>query len=158
MYKRQVFASYVAQDDKKGASKVASSVITLSVGTFLLVGVAARPFAPQLVRLFAPGFSGEIFDSAVTLTRLFFPAFALPLLAAPVSYTHLMEKHHSECASALDCYGNRQCVRVLDGNKSNHDTNASNGCPAPVSYTHLDVYKRQGYNDKILNKGPDSRN
>lgn len=77
-----VFASYVAQDDKKGASKVASSIITLSVGTFLLVGVAARPFAPQLVRLFAPGFSGEIFDSAVTLTRLFFPAFALPLLAA----------------------------------------------------------------------------
>ncbi len=77
-----VFASYVAQDDKKGASKVASSVITLSVGTFLLVGVLARPFAPQLVRLFAPGFSGEIFNSAVTLTRLFFPAFALPLLAA----------------------------------------------------------------------------
>ncbi len=77
-----VFASYVARGDNKGASKVASSVITLSVGTFLLVGIAARPLAPQLVRLFAPGFSGIVFDSAVTLTRLFFPAFALPLLAA----------------------------------------------------------------------------
>ncbi len=77
-----VFASYVAKNDNKGAAKVASSVTTLSVGTFLLVGIAAIPFAPALVRLYAPGFSGPVFDSAVALTRLFFPGFALPLLAA----------------------------------------------------------------------------
>lgn len=77
-----VFASYAAQDDKKGAARLASSVITLSVGVFLLAGLVAIPFAPALVRLYAPGFSGDVFDSAVGLTRLFFPAFALPLLGA----------------------------------------------------------------------------
>lgn len=77
-----VFASYVARDDTKGATRLASSVITLSVGAFLLAGLAAIPFAPALVRLYAPGFSGHVFDSAVGLTRLFFPAFALPLLGA----------------------------------------------------------------------------
>lgn len=76
-----VFASYVAQDDHEGASRIASSVTTLSVGTFLLVGIASIPFAPALVRIYAPGFSGSVFDSAVSLTRLFFPGFALPLLA-----------------------------------------------------------------------------
>ena len=34
------------------------------------------------MRIYAPGFSSELFGSAVALTRLFFPAFALPLLAA----------------------------------------------------------------------------
>lgn len=77
-----VFASYVARDDREGAANLASSVTTLSVGAFVLAGLAAIPFAPALVRLYAPGFSGAVFDSAVGLTRLFFPAFALPLLGA----------------------------------------------------------------------------
>ena len=42
----------------------------------------SQAFCATAGKAFAPGFSGEIFDSAVTLTRLFFPAFALPLLAA----------------------------------------------------------------------------
>lgn len=77
-----VFTTYLNQKDRKDTSKLASSVITLSVGAFLLIGIMAIPFAPNLVSLFAPGFSGEIFDISVTLTRIFFPAFALPLLAA----------------------------------------------------------------------------
>ncbi len=77
-----VFTSYLNSGDRKNASRVASSVITLSVGTFFIIGVVSIPFAPALVRIYAPGFSSELFGSAVALTRLFFPAFALPLLAA----------------------------------------------------------------------------
>ncbi len=77
-----VFASYVALNDKKGAKAVASSVITLSISLFLVVALVSIPFAPKLVELYAPGFTGHIFDNAVSLTRLFFPAFVLPLLGA----------------------------------------------------------------------------
>ena len=35
--------------------------------------------------------------------------------------------------------------------KAGH-SNTSSDVPHPVSYTHLDVYKRQGYNNKIIYK------
>lgn len=106
-----VFASYVAQDDKKGASKVASSVVTLSVGAFLLAGFVAIPFAPAMVKLYAPGFSGSVFDSAVALTRLFFPAFALPLLGA--LYKNILNTYKQFSVPGVAPFVQNLCIVAL---------------------------------------------
>jgi putative peptidoglycan lipid II flippase len=77
-----VFASYLAKGDKKAAARVTSSVVTISTLLMLAVSAAAIVPAPALVKLIAPGFSGATLDSAVLLTRIFFPAMVLPLIAA----------------------------------------------------------------------------
>ncbi len=77
-----VFASHVAKGDREGASRVASSVITVSTVAVLILSVAAMFPANRLVRLVAPGFSGSTFASAVMLTRVFLPAMVIPLLSS----------------------------------------------------------------------------
>ena len=77
-----VFASHVANGDREGASRLASSVITISTAAVLGISVAAMLPADKLVSIAAPGFSGTTFNDAVLLTRVFLPAMAIPLLSA----------------------------------------------------------------------------
>lgn len=77
-----VFAALLAKGEKDDASRMASSIITVSTLSVLLISLAAMIPASAIVRTIAPGFSDETFASAVTLTRIFFPAMVLPLLAA----------------------------------------------------------------------------
>jgi putative peptidoglycan lipid II flippase len=77
-----VFASHVAKGDREGASRLASSMITISTVGVLFLAVMAMFPADHLVRLVAPGFSGETFSSAVALTRVFLPAMVIPLLSS----------------------------------------------------------------------------
>ncbi len=88
-----VLASYLAKGDEESAKKVTSSVISISVLLVLGLSAAAAAFAPTLVKLVGSGLSEEGFNSAVMLTRVYFPAMALPLLAA---YAKLVLNAHDE--------------------------------------------------------------
>lgn len=77
-----VFASHVANDDRQEASRLASSVITISTLAVLGISIIAMAKADTLVAITATGFTGATFDDAVFLTRVFLPAMAIPLLSA----------------------------------------------------------------------------
>lgn len=88
-----VLTSHLAKGDHDGARRVTSSVITVSVLLVFGLSTAAAVFAPTLVRFVGSGLSQEAFGSAVLLTRVYFPAMVLPLLAV---YAKFMLNAHDE--------------------------------------------------------------
>lgn len=77
-----VFANKLAGNDDHKAFQLANKVATflaLLVGTLVILGIV---FSPQLVRLFATGFTGEKFILTVKLMRLMFPFIFFVSLAA----------------------------------------------------------------------------
>lgn len=77
-----LFAGRAAQGDDEGALRFASTVVSITSLIVLGISVLAIFPAPALVRLVAPGFSGERFQTTVTLTRMFLPVMVFPLLSA----------------------------------------------------------------------------
>ncbi len=77
-----LFAGRVAQGDREGALKFASTAVTVTSLTVLGISVLAVFPAPTLVRLVAPGFTGERLQTTVTFTRMFLPIMVFPLLSA----------------------------------------------------------------------------
>ena len=88
-----VLSAHLARGDEEGARKVTSSVITLSVVLILSVSLTAAYFAPDLIRIVGRGLSEPAFRTAVMLTRVYFPAMVLPLLAA---YAKFVLNAHDE--------------------------------------------------------------
>ena len=88
-----VLASHVAKGDDEGARRVTSSVMTVSALLVLGLSLAAAVFAPVLVRLVGSGLSQDAFNNSVMLTRVYFPAMVLPLLAA---YAKFVLNAHDE--------------------------------------------------------------
>lgn len=90
-----VFTFYLAKGKKKEAWQFASTVINLMVLGLSLFLVLGMLFAPQLLKVLAPGFSqkGEALKLALFLTRIMFPSVLFMALAGLVagilnSYEH----------------------------------------------------------------------
>jgi putative peptidoglycan lipid II flippase len=81
------YARRLEQEGEQRARNFSNEIGTglLLVQIFLLA--LAWVFTPQLVRLLAPGLSGDRFDLAVTLTRITFPYLALTAMLAMISGT-----------------------------------------------------------------------
>lgn len=77
-----VLSAYAAKDDRDGAKRVTSSIITLSM--LLVLGMATLLIipAPYIVRLLSPGFGEDTLQSASLLTRVLLPVMVFPLLSA----------------------------------------------------------------------------
>lgn len=88
-----VLTSHVAKHDEQGAKQVTSSVMTISALLVLALSALAAIFAPALVRIVGPGLSQDAFNKTVALTRVYFPAMVLPLLAA---YAKFVLNAHDE--------------------------------------------------------------
>ncbi|MGE5579571.1 MAG: murein biosynthesis integral membrane protein MurJ [Bacillota bacterium] len=88
-----VLTSHLAKGDDEGARRVTSSVMTVSVLLVFGLSTVAAVFAPALVRFIGSGLSQDAFGSAVLLTRVYFPAMVLPLLAV---YAKFMLNAHDE--------------------------------------------------------------
>jgi len=85
-----VFAKYIAEEDEEEGWKVFSTVITSMVLLLLILVVVGEFFAPDLLRLIAPGFNPAEKAHTVFLTRLMMPAqifFYLGSILAAVQYT-----------------------------------------------------------------------
>lgn len=84
----QAFVPILSQYQKQKSNTEIKAFVSAMAGTLgislLLVTVFGVLFAPQIVRLFAPGFvtSGERFDLAVTMLRITFPYLMLVSLTA----------------------------------------------------------------------------
>ncbi len=77
-----VFSRVLAEDGREKAAKLArqmTTVLLLAGGATVLIGLLG---APLLVRILAPGFSGEDAKLAVILTRFMFPFLLLVSVAA----------------------------------------------------------------------------
>ncbi len=77
-----VLASYAAKEDKEGAKRVTSSMVTLAVILVLVMAALVIIPAPHVVRMMSPGFSEDTLASATLLTRVLLPVMLFPLLTA----------------------------------------------------------------------------
>jgi putative peptidoglycan lipid II flippase len=69
-----VFSKYVAEQKEDEGWHVFSTVVSVMGCALVVLIIAAEIFAPQLVRLIAPGFSPAERDHVILLTRLMLPA------------------------------------------------------------------------------------
>src|SRR4029079_12192907 len=67
---------------KEEASQVARAVATLLVLLASLITLLGVSFAPQVIGLLAPGFSGDVRALTVQLVRILFPGTALLVMSA----------------------------------------------------------------------------
>ncbi|MGI8461393.1 MAG: murein biosynthesis integral membrane protein MurJ [Solirubrobacterales bacterium] len=72
-----VFTEFLERGDKREAMKLASTLIFMVA---LILGAITALFillAPLVMKIFAPGYSGELFDLTVMLSQLLFPILVL---------------------------------------------------------------------------------
>jgi putative peptidoglycan lipid II flippase len=79
-----VFSKTAVRKDDAAAWQLADKVATLAAITLSAITLLGIAFAPQLVGLLAPGFTGDKAALTVTLTRIMFPFILLVSLAALV--------------------------------------------------------------------------
>jgi putative peptidoglycan lipid II flippase len=79
-----IFSKTVATDGEAAAWRLANKVATLTAVTLSAITVLGIAFAPWLVAVLAPGFTGEKAVLTVTLTRVMYPFILLVSLAALV--------------------------------------------------------------------------
>lgn len=71
----------LAKNDRAGAARATSSVVTVCALAVACLSVAGLRFAPALVNLAAPGLRPDATADAVTLTRVYLASALIPLVA-----------------------------------------------------------------------------
>jgi putative peptidoglycan lipid II flippase len=79
-----IFSKTTAVEDDKAAWRLADKVATLAIVVLSVITILGIVFAPWLVSVLAPGFTGEKAELTVTLTRVMYPFILLVSLAALV--------------------------------------------------------------------------
>lgn len=69
-----VFNKYMVEDDRENATKVANTLLNVSFIVLFAIVILATFFAPELVKILAPGFHGEAANLTTELIRIMFPA------------------------------------------------------------------------------------
>lgn len=75
-----VFTSFLTEEKREEAWKLASSVINIGLLIFGLVSVPVFIFSPQVCRLIAPGFSESQLSQMVSFTRIMLVSQVFPLI------------------------------------------------------------------------------
>ncbi|MHB9143928.1 MAG: murein biosynthesis integral membrane protein MurJ [Symbiobacteriia bacterium] len=109
-----VFSERLAGKDREGAWALSDIVFTLTGGVAFVLAAFGLAAAPWLVRLMAPGFSGDTYRLAVTATRIVFPAIALASLAGPLK-AELNSFHHFTAPAAGPILQNATTLAALVG-------------------------------------------
>ncbi|MCI0453532.1 MAG: murein biosynthesis integral membrane protein MurJ [Candidatus Dadabacteria bacterium] len=77
-----VFTEYLEKDGKEEAKRVSDITFTLLFAVLILVSVLGVLLSPFVIKLFASGFKGDVFELAVDLNRIMFPYIFFASLAA----------------------------------------------------------------------------
>ncbi|MBI2486873.1 MAG: murein biosynthesis integral membrane protein MurJ [Deltaproteobacteria bacterium] len=77
-----VFTEYLEKNGKEEAKRVSDVTFTLLFMVLILVSILGVLLSPFIIKLFASGFKGEIFNLAVDLNRIMFPYIFFASLAA----------------------------------------------------------------------------
>ena len=67
-----VFTELVAKKKEENAWKLSSGVLSLQIMVTAAVSLVMVLFAPQIMKVVTPGFSGEKMDLTVSMTRIMF--------------------------------------------------------------------------------------
>ena len=68
-----VFTSRLEHGGKEKAKVISDTIFTILVCLLILISLIGIIFSPYIVKIFASGFSDEVFDLAVLLNRIMFP-------------------------------------------------------------------------------------
>ncbi len=79
------YAALQAKGDKAAAAKFADAVFAWQLAAQIVLLVLATAFMPLIIRLLAPGWSGEQFALTVSLARVTFPYLIMTLVAVQLS-------------------------------------------------------------------------
>ena len=79
------YAALHAKGDKAAAAKFADAVFAWQLAAQIVLLVLATAFMPFIIRLLAPGWSGEQFAMTVSLARVTFPYLIMTLVAVQLS-------------------------------------------------------------------------
>ena len=79
------YAALQAKGDKAAAAKFADAVFAWQLAAQVLLLVLATLFMPVIIRLLAPGWTGEQFALTVSLARITFPYLIMTLVAVQLS-------------------------------------------------------------------------
>jgi putative peptidoglycan lipid II flippase len=79
-----IFSKTTALEGDKAAWRIADKVATLAIVVLSAITILGIVFAPWLVSVLAPGFTGEKAELTITLTRVMYPFILLVSLAALV--------------------------------------------------------------------------
>ncbi len=77
-----VYAQLVAQNKEKEANQLAASIFWLLFGLVVSLSFFGAIFAPNLISLIAPGFSGETHKLTIRLVQILFPGTAILVMSA----------------------------------------------------------------------------
>ncbi len=77
-----VYAQLMAQNKVKEANELAASIFWLLFGVVFSLSLLGVIFAPHLIPLIAPGFSGETLSITIRLVQILFPGTAILVLSA----------------------------------------------------------------------------
>lgn len=80
-----VFSGYIEKDEEKKGWKAISVFTNVIFLTMVLVCILAVIFAPQVVTLITPGYSGAKFELIVKFTRILFPSVGFMMLTGIVN-------------------------------------------------------------------------
>ncbi len=68
-----VFTGRLEHGGKEKAKVISDTIFTILVCLLILISLIGIIFSPYIVKIFASGFSDEVFDLAVLLNRIMFP-------------------------------------------------------------------------------------
>ncbi|OGM15621.1 murein biosynthesis integral membrane protein MurJ, partial [Candidatus Woesebacteria bacterium RBG_19FT_COMBO_37_29] len=77
-----IFTENLEKKGKEEAKKISDITFTLLFIVLILVSLIGVSFSPFIIKLFASGFKGEIFNLAVNLNRIMFPYILFASLTA----------------------------------------------------------------------------
>ena len=79
------YAALHAKGEEAEAAKFANQIFSWQMAAQILLLILAMVFMPAVIRIVAPGWSGERFDLTVSLARVTFPYLILTLVAVQLS-------------------------------------------------------------------------
>lgn len=80
-----VFTQYLSRDSKEDAVHFTRNVVNVLLVITLLLSVVGVGLAPLIVKLFYPGFHGQIYYTTVSLVRIMFPI----IIFIAISFTYV---------------------------------------------------------------------
>lgn len=69
-----IITTYLIKEDRAEAWRTTSILFNWTIIILIIITVVGMVFAPWLIKLLAPGFTGETYELTVSLTRIIFPS------------------------------------------------------------------------------------
>lgn len=95
-------------DARERQARLSDTIFTFTLAFSALIAIAGVAFAPALVRIVSPGFTGETYRLAVLMTRIIFPGVIFGALIVPAKA--VLNAHYHFAAPAAAAVAQNACT------------------------------------------------